>query len=63
MIRRKWTRRNAIRYDNGLRKWYRAIIDQNFHRLRPSRRVFKRASEANEYHDRFMARLRSLRGG
>ena len=63
MIRGRWTRRNVIRYDNGYRKWYRAIIDQNFHQLRPSRRVFQRADDANMYHHRFMARLRALRGG
>lgn len=63
MIRSKWTRRNVIRYDNGYRKWYRAIIDQNHYQLRASRRVFERSNDANVYHFRFVARLRALRGG
>ena len=60
-IKAKWTRRNCIRYDNGLRKWYRAILDQDDTVLRDSRKSFDKARDAEAYQQQVLGRLARLR--
>jgi hypothetical protein len=61
MIKAKWTRRKSVRFDNGLRKWYRAVLDQNHRHLRTSRKIFKRARDAEAYQQQVLGRLERLR--
>jgi len=47
-----------VRYENGHRKWYRAVFEITFQRIRVSRRVFHLASDAAEYSRTVRWRLR-----
>jgi hypothetical protein len=55
------TSRNYVRYSNGVRKHYRAILDENFYKLRVSHKWFEKASEAESYRAAVLARLERLR--
>jgi hypothetical protein len=52
-----------VKYMDGIRKFYRAVLDMSHirSRIRVSRRRFVRASEAQEYKVRVLVRLASLR--
>lgn len=59
----KATGRYSVRYKRGSRKWYRAILEVlGFSRLRMSKKTFKRASEAEEYREEVVQRLKRMRG-
>jgi hypothetical protein len=47
-----------VRYTDGVHKWFKAILFMQLGHIRVSRRVFKTASEALKYHDRFIQRMR-----
>ena len=50
-----------VRYSNGIRRHYRAILEENFYKLRVSRKWFGKASEAESYRMAVLTRLEQLR--
>jgi hypothetical protein len=63
MIRAKQTGDMYVRYSDGIRKWYRAVLENPaFGRIRVSRRKFKRARDAAAYRERVLGRNQRLWG-
>jgi hypothetical protein len=52
------TGEDYVRYQAGIRKWWRAIFYPEGDRLRTSRKVFTSAGEAREYKRRVLERLK-----
>ena len=61
MIRAKQTGDVYVRYSDGIRKWYRAVLEHPaFGRVRVSRRKFKRARDAADYRRRVLDRNQTM---
>jgi hypothetical protein len=55
-------RREYVRCSDGIRKWYKAILEENHTEIRVSRKRIERADEAAYYGFKVVARLKRLRG-
>jgi hypothetical protein len=55
-------RREYVRCSDGIRKWYKAVLEENHTEIRVSRRRLERADEAAYYGKEIVARLMRMRG-
>jgi len=55
-------RREYVRCSDGIRKWYKAVLEENHIEIRVSRRRLERADEAAYYGQKVVARLKRIRG-
>jgi hypothetical protein len=51
-------RREYVRCSDGIRKWYKAVLEENHTEIRVSRRRLERADEAAYYGQEVVARLK-----
>ena len=57
----KWMHNDYVRESDGIRKWYRTVLERGHNTLRVSRRAFKQAKYARAYKYRLLNRLIRLR--
>ena len=55
-------RREYVRCSDGIRKWYKAVLEESQDMIRMSRLRLERADEAAYYGQKVVARLKRIRG-
>jgi hypothetical protein len=55
-------RREYVRCSDGIRHWYKAVLEENHDMIRMSRLRLERAGDAAYYGQEVVARLKRMRG-
>lgn len=55
-------RREYVRCSDGIRHWYKGVLNENYSEIRVSRKRLERAAEAAYYGFKVVARIKRMKG-